>query len=156
FTPDDVFPPLGPWRELLVSLAAGHLQNNDRLKPLLRSEPGLEAAVQQSALQPSNWTLTVNGLTITFPLGMVASDAAGTPRVYIPWEELKPYLEPTLNPSPLPPPPPPPASPSQPPQAPTPRTTSARDAALGKTRLDLPKADRCPTATQAPKARPII
>ena len=102
FTSDDVFPPLGPWRELLVSLAAGHLQNNDRLKPLLRSEPGLEAAVQQSALQPSNWTLTVNGLTITFPQGVVASDAAGTPRVYIPWEELKPYLEPTLNPSTLP------------------------------------------------------
>lgn len=102
FTSDDVFPPLGPWRELLVSLATGHLQNNDRLKPLLRSEPVLEAAVQQSALETSNWTLTVNGLTITFPQGMVAADAAGTPRVYIPWEELKPYLEPTLNPSTLP------------------------------------------------------
>jgi hypothetical protein len=33
---------------------------------------------------------------------MVAADAAGTPRVYIPWEDLKPFLAPDLNSATLP------------------------------------------------------
>ena len=100
--PEDVFVPLSAWRAYVASVATGRLQANMRLKPVLRDEATLNGATQQSAPQPSNWTLTPNGLTITFPPAMVAADVAGTPRVFISWEDLKPFLGPDLNPATLP------------------------------------------------------
>ena len=99
---DDVFPPLSAWQAYLVSVASGGLQANPRLTPLLREDPQLASAVEQSVPQTSNWTLTKNGLTITFLRGMVAANSAGMPRVFISWEDLKPFLEPTLNTTTLP------------------------------------------------------
>ncbi len=100
--PEDLFLPLSAWRAFVASVATGRLQANTRLKPVLRDEATLNGAAQQSAPQASNWTLTQNGLTITFPPGMVAANVAGTPRVFISWEDLKPFLGPDLNPATLP------------------------------------------------------
>jgi uncharacterized protein YecT (DUF1311 family) len=99
---DDVFPPLSAWQAYLVSVASGGLQANPRLTPLLREDPQLAGAVEQSVPKTSNWTLTKNGLTITFLRGMVAANTVGMPHVFISWEDLKPFLEPTLNTATLP------------------------------------------------------
>ena len=99
---EDVFPPLSAWQAYLVSVASGGLQANPRLTPLLREDPMLAGAVEQTVPQISNWTLTKNGLTITFPRGLVAVNSAGMPHVFISWEDLKPFLEPTLNTTTLP------------------------------------------------------
>ena len=61
----------------LQLLASGGLQANPRLTPLLREDPMLAGAVEQTVPQISNWTLTKNGLTITFPRGLVAANSAG-------------------------------------------------------------------------------
>ena len=100
--PEDIFLPVSAWPEFLASVATGRLRANPRLKTLLRDDPILEDAVAQFAPQPSNWTLTQNGLTITFLQGAVAANPAGMPRVFISWEDLKPFLQPTLNPTTLP------------------------------------------------------
>jgi len=99
---EDVFPPLSAWQAYLVSVASGGLQANPRLTPLLREDPQLASAVEQSVPQTSNWTLTKNGLTITFLRGMVAANTVGMPHVFVSWEDLKPFLEPTLNTTTLP------------------------------------------------------
>jgi uncharacterized protein YecT (DUF1311 family) len=101
-TTEDVFLPVSAWQAFLASVATGRLQANSRLKPVLRDEATLNGAAQQSAPQASNWTLTQNGLTIIFLQGMVAANVAGMPRVFISWEDLKPFLEPALNPATLP------------------------------------------------------
>ena len=93
---------MSAWQEFLASVATGRLRANFRLKTLLRDDPILEDAVGQSTPQPSNWTLTQNGLTLTFLQGLVAANPAGMPRVFVSWEDLKPFLQPTLNPTTLP------------------------------------------------------
>ena len=100
--PEDVFLPVSAWPEFIASVATGRLHDNLRLKPLLRDDPILAEAATQSSPQTSNWTLTQNGLTITFLQGMVAANTAGMPRVFISWEDLKPFLDPELNPTTLP------------------------------------------------------
>lgn len=101
-TAEDIFNPASAWADFLASVATGRLQENERLKPLLREDAVLSSAVGQSAPQPTNWTLTKNGLTVTFPQGMVAANPAGMPRVFISWEDLKAFLEPNLNTTTLP------------------------------------------------------
>jgi hypothetical protein len=96
-TPEDVFLPVSAWAEFLSSVANGRLQANERLKPLLRDDSTLQGMVEELAPQTSNWTLTRNGLTVTFSQGTVAANPAGMPRVFVSWEDLKPFLEPTLN-----------------------------------------------------------
>ncbi len=101
-TPEDVFLPISAWAEFLSSVATGRLQANERLKPLLRDDSALASVVEELAPETSNWTLTRNGLTVTFSPGTVAGNPAGMSRVFVSWEDLKPFLEPTLNPTTLP------------------------------------------------------
>jgi uncharacterized protein YecT (DUF1311 family) len=101
-TAEDVFLPVSAWAQFLASVATGRLHASERLKPLLRDDSTLTSAVEEFAPQTSNWTLTRNGLTVTFSQGAVAANPAGLPRVFISWEDLKPFLEPTLDPATLP------------------------------------------------------
>ena len=100
--PEDVFLPISAWAEFLSSVATGRLQANERLKPMLRDDSALASVVEELAPETSNWTLTRNGLTVTFSPGTVAGNPAGMSRVFVSWEDLKPFLEPTLNPATLP------------------------------------------------------
>src|SRR5215472_8906023 len=99
----DVFLPASAWQEYLVSVATARLQENARLKSLLRPDAQLEQALRQAVPQPTNWTLSQNGLTLTFLQGAVAANSAGQPHVFVSWEDLKPFLQPTLDPATLPP-----------------------------------------------------
>jgi len=103
-TADDIFASDSPWRQFVPSVATARLQDNTALKPLLRGDATIEGAVQQSAVLPSNWILTHNGLRIIFPVGMVAANPAGMPRVFISWNDLNFVLGSNFDHSTLPPP----------------------------------------------------
>ena len=103
-TASDIFASDSPWRQFVPSVATARLQDNTNLKPLLRDDAVIEGAVEQSAVLPSNWILTHNGLRIIFPVGMVAANPAGMPRVFISWNDLKFVLDSNFDHSTLPPP----------------------------------------------------
>ena len=102
-TPTDVFLPNSGWQQKLVPLAIASLQSNANIKDMLWKGDELQKAVTLGiAAGPINWTLTRDNLTITFGQYAVGPYVLGMPQAHIPWDQLTPYLEPTLNPATLP------------------------------------------------------
>jgi uncharacterized protein len=101
-TASDVFEPNSGWQQKLVPLAIASLQSNADIKNTLWKGDQLTKAVQQAVAYPSAWTLTRDGLTITFAQYAVGPYYVGMPSAHLPWTQLKPFLAPGFNPSTLP------------------------------------------------------
>jgi uncharacterized protein len=65
-------------------------------------DPTAPSALLNTATNPENWEITEATLTVRFPVYEVGPYSASTPKIEIPWPDLKPYLAtpPTL---PIPP-----------------------------------------------------
>jgi Protein of unknown function (DUF3298) len=81
-------------------LAASNLRSQPDLKDMLRDD--IDKTVNETVSDPTSWTPTRDGLTITFGQYAIAAYAAGMPEAHIPWSELKRYLAPDLQPTTLP------------------------------------------------------
>ena len=101
-TASDIFRGDSAWQQNIVPLAIASLQSNADIKDMLWKGNQLQQAVQSAVLEPVNWTLTRDGLTITFGQYAVGPYVLGMPEAHIPWDQLTPYLQPTLNPTTLP------------------------------------------------------
>jgi hypothetical protein len=100
--PEDVFRPDSGWQQKLATLAADRLKSQATLSPYLWKGAELDRGLQ-GVTNPTSWTITRSGLTVTFAQYQVAAYVAGMPEVHFTWKELQPLLEPTLNPATLPP-----------------------------------------------------
>jgi hypothetical protein len=100
----DVFIPQSGWKEKLTTLAVRNLRSQPDLKDMLGDD--IEKTVDQTVSNLTTWTLTREGLTITFGQYAIGPYAAGMPEAHIPWSVLKPYLTPDLQFTTLPSPPP--------------------------------------------------
>jgi uncharacterized protein YecT (DUF1311 family) len=96
----DVFLPQSDWRDKLTALVLTNLRAQPGLKDTLGDN--LEEVVKETVSDPTAWTLTRDGLTITFSQYAIAPYAAGMPEAHIPWRDLMPYLAPSLQPATLP------------------------------------------------------
>ena len=99
-TISDVFIPNSGWQGKLATLAASNLRSQPDLKDMLGDD--IDKTVNETVSDPTSWTLTRGGLTITFGQYAIAAYAAGMPEAHIPWSELKRYLAPDLQPTTLP------------------------------------------------------
>ena len=101
-TPADVFLPSSDWQQKLTTLAIANLHSQTDIKNYLAKD--LEQPVKQTLSDPTSWTLTRDGLTITFGQYAIGPYVLGMPEAHVRWEDLASCLEPSLNPSTLPPP----------------------------------------------------
>ncbi len=101
-TAADVFLPNSGWQPKLIPLAIANLNANAEIKDILWKGDELQKAVQTTVPNPANWTVTRDGLTITFGQYIVGPYFIGMPQAHLPWKQLTPYLAPTLQPSTLP------------------------------------------------------
>jgi hypothetical protein len=101
-TPTDIFQPDSGWQQNLVPLAIASLQSNAEIKDMLWKGDQLNQAVRSAVPEPANWTLTRDGLTITFSQYAVGPYALGMPEAHLTWAQLKPYLTHGFQPSTLP------------------------------------------------------
>lgn len=99
-TASDVFVLHSGWREKLATLAVSNLRSQPYLKDMLGDE--IHNTVYETLSDLTNWTLTRDGLTITFGQYAIAPYVAGMPEAEIPWSDMKPYLAPELQPTTLP------------------------------------------------------
>jgi len=99
-TVSDVFNPQNNWQDKLTALSINNLRAQPDLKDMLGND--IEKAVKKTVSDPTNWTLTREGLTITFGQYAIGPYAAGMPESHIPWTKLKPYVAPDLRPASLP------------------------------------------------------
>ena len=65
-------------------------------------EPGFRKSALAALTHPSYWTLSKDGLTLTFGQYEVAPYAEGMPEVKLSWTELKPFLNPAFHPDEMP------------------------------------------------------
>ncbi len=108
-TVSDIFLPNTGWQQKLASLAVANLRSQPDLKDVLDEDhlnqwlsAAKDAKEQPGNPHPSGWSITRDGLTITFGQYEIAPYSAGMPQAHIPWTDLKPFLSPTLHPSALP------------------------------------------------------
>jgi uncharacterized protein len=101
-TTNDIFWEDSGWQQKLVPLAIASLQSNAEIKDTLWKGDQLTKAVTSAVPDPTNWTLTSNGLAITFGQYAVGPYFIGMPQAHIPWTQLKSLLAHTFNPSTLP------------------------------------------------------
>lgn len=101
-TPTDIFWNDSGWQQNLVPLATASLQANADLKDMLWKGDQLNKAVRSAVPDPTNWTLTNAGLTITFSQYAVGPYVIGMPEAHLTWAQLKPYLARAFEPSTLP------------------------------------------------------
>jgi uncharacterized protein YecT (DUF1311 family) len=99
-TISDVFITRSGWQDKLTTLVVRNLRSRPDLKDMLGNDIG--KAVKETVSDPTTWTPTRDGLTITFGQYAIAAYAAGMPEAHIPWSDLKPYLAPDLQPTTLP------------------------------------------------------
>lgn len=99
-TAADVFVPNSGWQDKLTTLAVKNLRSQSDLKDMLGDD--IDKTVHETASDPASWTITRDGLTITFGQYEIGPYAIGMPEVHIPWADLKPCLQPTLDPATLP------------------------------------------------------
>ena len=97
----DVFRPASGWQQKLIDPTIRKLQADDE-DGQLNSGYELRQAVASAIPRVSTWSVTSEGLDITFQQYEVGTHALGLPDIHFTWDELKPYLEPSLNPSTLP------------------------------------------------------
>jgi uncharacterized protein len=98
----DIFQIDSGWQQKLVPLAIASLNSNSEIKNTLWKGDQLQKAVQSAAPEPANWTVTRDGLSITFSQYSVGPYYIGMPQAHIPWTQLTPTLATALNSSTLP------------------------------------------------------
>jgi uncharacterized protein len=101
-TPTDIFWTDSGWQQNLVPLAVASLQSNPEIKNTLWKGAQLNQAVQSAVPEPNNWTITREGLSITFSQYTVGPYYIGMPQAHLPWGQLQPMLAHGFNPSTLP------------------------------------------------------
>jgi uncharacterized protein len=101
-TAPDIFQPDSAWQQQIVPLAIASLQSNADIRNMLWKGDQLTQAVQSAVLEPANWTVTRDGLTITFGQYAVGPYVIGMPQAHLTWTQLKPYLARGFQPSTLP------------------------------------------------------
>jgi Protein of unknown function (DUF3298) len=99
-TISDVFIPHSDWQDKLTTLAVSNLRSQPGLKDMLRDN--IDATVHETVSDPATWTLTRDGLTVTFGQYAIGPYAIDMPGAQILWSDLKPYLAPDLQPGTLP------------------------------------------------------
>jgi uncharacterized protein len=97
----DVFRPGSGWQQKLVDPAIRKLQADNR-DGQLNTGDQLRKAVASAIPRVSTWSVTSEGLGITFQQYEVGTHTLGLPDITFTWNELKPFLAPSLNPSTLP------------------------------------------------------
>jgi uncharacterized protein YecT (DUF1311 family) len=103
-TATDIFWTDSGWQQNLVPLAVASLQSNADIKNMLWKGDQFTKAVRSAVPEPANWTVTRNGLTITFGQYAVGPYVIGMPQAHLTWTQLTPMLAHGFNPSILPPP----------------------------------------------------
>lgn len=101
----DVFRLNSDWQQTLNTLAIASLRRQPDVKDMLNEDAlnqWLDAKGHQGDPRPGGWTVTSDGLTITFGQYAIGPYALGMPQAQISWNDLKPDLNPTLNPATLP------------------------------------------------------
>jgi hypothetical protein len=101
-TPTDIFWTDSGWQQKLVPLAIASLQSNPDIKNKIWKGTELNQAVQSAVPEPDNWTITRDGLSITFGQYAVGPYYIGMPQAHLPWSQLKPLLVPHFTSSTLP------------------------------------------------------
>lgn len=101
-TATDIFWTDSGWQQKIVPLAVASLQSNSEIKDMLWKGDQLTKPVQSAAPEPTNWTVTRDGLSITFGQYSVGPYFIGMPQAHLHWSQLTPLLAHTLNPSTLP------------------------------------------------------
>ena len=99
-TISDVFMPHSGWQDKLTTLAVEDLRSQTDLEDMLGED--IDKKVNETVSDLTSWTLTREGLIITFGQYAIAPYAAGMPEAQIPWSDLKLYLSPDLQPTKLP------------------------------------------------------
>jgi uncharacterized protein len=101
-TPTDIFWTDSGWQQNLVPIAIASLQANPEIKEWLWKGDQLKKAVQSAVPDPTNWTPTSDGLTITFGQYAVGPYSIGMPEAHISWDQLTSLLDHSFQPSTLP------------------------------------------------------
>jgi uncharacterized protein YecT (DUF1311 family) len=96
----DVFTSQSDWQDKLTVLALSNLHAQPDLKNMLGD--GIEKAVKETVSDPATWTLTRDGLTITFGQYAIGPYALGMPEAHISWSDLKSDVASDLQPATLP------------------------------------------------------
>jgi uncharacterized protein len=99
----DVFDPATGWKTKLVAPALAKLKSNKDVADMIIAEGSdLTNGIAKTLADPTAWTLSPAGLTLTFEPYAITAFAAGEPTVTFSWAELKPYLAKNFNPAGLP------------------------------------------------------
>jgi uncharacterized protein len=101
--PSDIFLDTTHWRTSLIALVIAKLSADPDIKQMMWQGDELRKGVSAGITDPTSWTLSPTGLTITYGQYAVAPYVAGRPSVTLFWSELKPYLNPAFDPTTLPP-----------------------------------------------------
>jgi hypothetical protein len=99
-TATDVFLSESGWQQHLIPLTIERLKSQPDLDVWDGDE--LEKAVSSGIANPASWSISRKGLTVTFGQYAVAPYGAGMPQVQFTWDELRPFLDPALQPDMLP------------------------------------------------------
>jgi hypothetical protein len=104
---DDIFAPNSGWHETLAAQSLAKLQRDPGPDALWK--PGKYVAANQlhngiadGVARPSAWTITADGLTITFGSYEVGPYSSGMPSAQFTWQELQPMLATNFDPAALP------------------------------------------------------
>jgi uncharacterized protein YecT (DUF1311 family) len=98
-TISDIFIPDSGWENKVSVLAVSNLGAQPALKDMIGGD--LET-VKEAVSDAATWTVTRDGLTITFGQYAIGPYAAGMPEAHIRWGDLKSYLAPDFRPTTLP------------------------------------------------------
>lgn len=101
-TPADVFLPTSGWQQRLVPLTIASLNSNADIKNMLWKGDALQKPVQAAIPNTNTWTVSRNGLGITFAQYAVGPYFLGMPQAHLTWTQLKPMLAHGFDPSTLP------------------------------------------------------
>ena len=102
-TAADILRPDSAWQTALAPAVVAKLQQSRGPDGLWNGKE-LQDSAAGTLKDPTSWDLSSSGLKITFGQYAVTSYAGGMPDITFTWQELAPYLNPTLNPATLPPP----------------------------------------------------
>jgi len=100
-TPADLFHPPSNFQQKLIPLISAKLLAVKDARPYIFKDE-LPKNITAGLNDPRLWVLTRNGLEIHFQPYDVAAYVAGPQRVRLTWTELRPYLNPSLDPETLP------------------------------------------------------
>lgn len=100
--PTDIFNEASGWRTKLIPLVRKRLQQDKDRADLFWTGPELTRGIREGLTNSQQWTLSSTGFSILFGQYQVAPYVAGMPTASFTWTELKPYLNPTFDPTQLP------------------------------------------------------